>query len=74
MGTVIDELDLILGSSQDSAPAIQEPKLEETPAVAPGAKSFKEDIIKALEGGDASDTDEKREIIKAMEQSFSPAE
>ena len=68
MGTVIDELDLILNSSKDSALAIQEPKPEETAtAAAPGAKSFKEDIIKALEGGEANYTDEKREIIKAME-------
>ena len=67
MGTVIDELDLILNSSKDSALAIQEPKPEENAAAAPGAKSFKEDIIKALEGGEANDTDEKREIIKAME-------
>ena len=66
MGAIIDELDLILDSTKDSSLAIQEELKPETPAAAPGADNFKDEIIKALEGG-ANDTDEKLEIIKAME-------
>ena len=68
MGAIIEELDLILDSGKDSALAMQEQPQPEIPATTTtlGATYFKDEIIKALEGG-ASDTDEKQEIIKAME-------